>query len=152
MKKIILLIIAFTFCLKMSAQNKIIKANPLGLAFGVANLGVEFSGKNNQSTTISVLYYSKSNTEGFGIGLEQRFYFNSNELKGFHAGPSVGYLKLSDNYNDDFDVFSVGAEIGHQWFLNKNFTIDLFSGVGFLTDNIGLNLSFGLGLSLGYAW
>ena len=125
----------------------------MGLAFGIANLGVELSGKKNQSATISALYYSKSNTEGFGISLEQRFYFSSNEtLEGFHAGPSVGYLKLSDNYNDGFDVFVVGEEIGHQWFLNDNFTIDLFSGVSFLIDNIGLNLSFGLGLSLGYAW
>lgn len=152
MKKITILIILFTFCLKMNAQTKIIKANPLGLAFGIANLGVEFSGKRNQSTTISALYYSKSDTEGFGIGLEHRFYFSSNELKGFHAGPSIGYLKLSDNYNDDFDVFSVGGEIGHQWFLGENFTIEIFSGVGFLIDNIGLNLTYGLGLSLGYAW
>ena len=136
----------------MNAQTTIIKANPLGLAFGIANFGVEFTGKRNQSTTISALYYSKSNTEGFGIGLEQRFYFSSNKLKGFHTGPSVGYLKLSDNYNDAFDVFSVGAEIGHQWFLNENFTIDIFSGVGFLIDNVELNFSFGLGLSLGYAF
>lgn len=152
MKKITLIIILFTFCLKINAQTKIIKANPVGLVFGIANLGVEFSGRKNQSTSIYALYYSKSDTEGFGIGLEQRFYFNSNELKGFHAGPSIGYLKLNDNYNDNFDVFSVGGEIGHQWFINESFTIDIFSGVGFLVDNIGLNLSLGLGLSLGYAW
>lgn len=90
------------------------------------------------------MYYSRSATK--------RFYFNSTQLKGFHAGPSIGYLKLNDNYNEDFNVFSLGAEIGHQWFLNKSFTIDVFSGVGFLIENIRMNLSVGLGTSLGYAW
>jgi len=152
MKKITLLIFLYTLCIQINAQSKIIKANPLGLVFGIANLGVEFSGKKNQSTSIYALYYSRSDTKGFGIGLEQRFYFNSTQLKGFHAGPSIGYLKLNDNYNEDFNVFSLGAEIGHQWFLNKSFTIDVFSGVGFLIENIGMNLSVGLGVSLGYAW
>jgi hypothetical protein len=44
---------------------------------------------------------------------------------------------LSDDYNNDFDVFVVVGEIGYQWFL---------------IENLGLNLSFGLGLSLDYAW
>ena len=153
MNKIVLLAVLFIACLKINAQTTIIKANPLGLAFGFANLGVEFSGKTtNQSTTISVLHYSKSSRKGFGIGFEKRFYFSNDEnLKGFHAGPSIGYLRLSDNYNDDFNVFSVGTEIGHQWFLNENFTVDIFSSVGFLISK-ELQLLLGLGLSLGYAW
>ena len=60
-------------------------------------------------------------------------------------------MRLSDDYSDPFNVFSIGAEIGHQWFLNQNITVDIFSGVGFLiTENA--QLSLGLGLSLGYAW
>lgn len=152
MKRIIFLLILTSICLKANAQNQIIKANPLGLVFGIANLGIEFSGKTNKSTTVSALYYAKSDTKGFGIGIEQRFYFNANKsLKGFHAGPNAGYLRLSDNYNDNFNVFSIGAEIGYQWFLNKNFTVDLFSGANFLF-NSNLQLSLGVGLSLGYAW
>ena len=87
MDKKILLAIIFISCLKINAQTRIIKANPLGLAFGLANLGIEFSGKSrNQSTTISALHYSKSDKKGFVIGFEHRFYFSSNEnLKGFHA-------------------------------------------------------------------
>jgi hypothetical protein len=39
----------FTFCsIGIIAQTKIIKANPLGLAFGIANFGLEFSERESQ--------------------------------------------------------------------------------------------------------
>lgn len=131
------LIMLFTFfSFNSTAQNKIIKASPLGLAFGIANIGIEFSERKNQSTTFSALYYSKSDVSGIGVGLEKRFYFQTDEpLKGFHAGPSVGYLNLSNDSNDSMSVFSVAVEIGHQWLLSKNFIGDLFSGAVFFTGS-----------------
>jgi hypothetical protein len=141
--------------MSLLAQRKIIKANPLGLVFGIANIGIEISERKNQSTTFSALYYSKSNAAGFGVGLEKRFYFQTNEsLRGFHAGPSVGYLNLSNDSDENINIFSVGVEVGHQWFLSKKFTVDLFSGAVFFTGSPYLNetLSISLGLSLGYAW
>jgi hypothetical protein len=144
------LIMLFTFfSISIFAQSKIIKANPLGLAFGIANIGIEFSERKNQSTTFSALYYSKSDVAGFGVGLEKKNYFQTNEsLKGFHTGPSVGYLNLSNDSNESLRVFSVGVEIGHQWFLSKNFTVDLFSGAVFFTGSPYLNetLSAGIGV------
>jgi len=156
-KFLLLALVLANLCPTSHAQNNIIKVNPLGLAFGISNLGIEFAGKKNQSVTVTALYYSKSNIQGFGIGLEQRFYFMAAEesLRGFHAGPSIGYLKLKENYYDEgYEVFSIGGEIGHQWFLNKHLTADLFSGLGFLvgSESNTEQLSFGIGISLGYAW
>ena len=114
------------------------------------------AGKGNQSATISALYYDKDDVKGGGIGLEKRFYFTVDQsLKGFHAGPSVGFFKLSetDHFDDSYNVFAVGAEIGHQWFLSKNFTADIFTGLSFLVaDTSEEQFSIGLGFSLGYAW
>lgn len=156
-KGLLRLIIIVNLGYTSHAQDNIIKVNPLGFAFGVSNLGIEFARKKNQSTTVAALYYSKSNIKGFEIGLEQRFYFRSAEesLRGFHAGPSVGYLKLKENYYDKSnDVFSIGGEFGHQWFISKHFTANLFSGLGFLvgSETNTEKLSFGIGLSIGYAW
>ena len=156
-KLFLLMLVLANLCHTSHAQNNIVKVNPLGLVFGISNLGIEFAGKKNQSVTVAALYYSKSNIQGFGIGLEQRFYFMTAEesLRGFHAGPSVGYLKLKENYYDEgYEVFSIGGEIGHQWFLNKHLTADLFSGLGFLvgSESNTEKLSFGIGISLGYAW
>ena len=156
-KLFLLMLVLANLCHTSHAQNNIVKVNPLGLVFGISNLGIEFAGKKNQSITVAALYYSKSNIQGFGIGLEQRFYFMDAEesLRGFHAGPSVGYLKLKEDYYDEgYEVFSIGGEIGHQWFLNKHLTADLFSGLGFLvgSESNTEKLSFGIGISLGYAW
>lgn len=92
----------FTVCsIGISAQTKIIKANPMDLGFGIANIGIGFSERKNQSTTFSALSYSKSNVSGFGIGLEKRFYCHTNKpLQGFHTGPNVGYLNLSNDSNE----------------------------------------------------
>ena len=100
------------------------------------------------------MYYSKSNIKGFGIGLEERFYFKSSDssLRGFYAGPSIGYIQLKENYYDEiYEVFSIGGEFGHQWFICKHLTTDLFSGLGFLvgSETNTAQLSFDIGLSSG---
>ena len=98
------------------AQSNAIKANPLGLAFGIANAGYEFTTKDAQTATISGLYYDVSEISGFGLGAEYRFYFSSGEaLNGWHAGPSLGYLSLEDDFNTSASVFTIGGEAGHQW-------------------------------------
>lgn len=149
--------LALVFSCALYSQNNAIKVNPLGLAFGVANAGYEFSTSENQTATISGLYYNVSDISGFGVGAEYRFYFSSKEaFKGWHAGPSIGYLSLEDDSNTSASVFSLGGEIGHQWVFGSGFLIDVFAGVGYVTggdDLSGLNsTAIGLGFSLGYAW
>ncbi len=159
MKKICLLIIAvFTFSF-VSAQEQAVKANPIGIAFGVANAGYEFSIKDSQTLTLSALYYNISDISGFGVGAEYRFYFSSNEaLRGWHAGPSVGYFSLSDDFDNSAGFFSIAGEVGHQWILKEHFLIDTFAGIGLITGSSdGLttsvsSTSISIGVSLGYAW
>jgi len=137
-------------------QSSAVKVNPVGLAFGVANAGYEFSTSDSQSATISGLYYDVSGISGFGVGAEYRFYFGGEALKGWHAGPSLGYLSLEDDFNTSASVFSFGGEVGHQWVWNSGFLVDVFAGLGFATGGDNLNgldsTTIGIGVSLGYAW
>ncbi len=157
MKKTCLLIIAiFTFTLA-SAQEQAIKVNPIGIAFGVANAGYEFSVNDSQSLTVSGLYYNISDISGFGLGADYRFYFSSKEaLRGWHAGPTAGYFSLSDDFDNSAGFFNIGGAVGHQWILKEHFVIDTFASVGFLTgssDSFTVSsTAIGIGVSLGYAW
>jgi hypothetical protein len=154
MKKLVL---ALLLSGSLFAQSNAIKANPLGLAFGVANAGYEFTTKDAQTATVSGIYYDVSGISGFGLGAEYRFYFSSGEaLKGWHAGPSLGYLSLEDNFDTTASAFTIGGEAGHQWVFDNGFLIDVFAGVGYVSggdDLAGLDsAAIGLGFSLGYAW
>jgi len=159
MKKLLLITVAvFSFSLA-SAQEQAIKANPIGLAFGIANAGYEFTVNAPQTLTVSGIYYNISSLSGFGLGAEYRFYFSSKEaLRGWHAGPTAGYISLSDDFDNSAGFFTIGGEIGHQWILNEHFLIDTFAGVGFVSGSSnGLTSSvsstaISLGVSLGYAW
>jgi len=156
MKKIISTIFLLFVFSSLIAQKNAIKANPLGLAFGALNAGYEFAVGDNQTVTISGIYYDFSGIYGVGVGAEQRFYFSTKEaFKGWHAGPSIGYASLQDN-GDTAGIFSFGAEVGHQWTFRSGFLVDLFGGLGFVVGgeslgNINSTLA-SVGVSIGYAW
>ncbi|WJJ95817.1 DUF3575 domain-containing protein [Algibacter luteus] len=160
MRKLFLLVaIALLSLTSMNAQEQAIKANPIGLAFGVANAGYEFSTNDNQTLTIAGLYYNISDVSGFGAGLEYRFYFSSDEaLRGWHAGPSVGYFSLEDDFNNSAGFFSIGGEVGHQWIFGEHFALDVFAGLGYVagsSDDLAVTINsaaVSLGVALGYAW
>ena len=76
MKKLLLFAAIAVFGLStVDAQEQAVKLNPVGLAFGVANAGYEFSTSDKQTLTIAGLYYNISDVSGFGAGAEYRFYF-----------------------------------------------------------------------------
>ena len=159
MKKLFLTLIAFVLFCSANAQENAIKANPIGLAFGVANAGYEFAVNDTQTLTISGLYYNISDVSGFGAGAEYRFYFSSDEaLRGWHAGPSAGYFSLSDDYDNSAGFFSIGGEAGHQWIFGEHFVLDVFAGLGFVTgssDDLAVSVNstaVSLGVAIGYAW
>lgn len=156
MKKILVLGMLFLAFNSLNAQKNVIKANPLGLAFGIANVGYEFETKEGQTGTVSGIYFDVLDIKGYGVGLEYRFYFDGESIRGWHAGPSLGYLSLEDSFNTSASVFSIGGEIGHQWVFGEHFALDVFAGLGFVTggdDLSGLNsTAASLGVSLGYAW
>lgn len=160
MKKLFFASIIAVFAItNIQAQDYAIKANPVGLAFGVANAGFEFSTGESQSLTIAGLYYNISDVSGFGVGAEYRFYFSSGEaLRGWHAGPSIGYFSLEDDFNNSASFFSVGGEIGHQWIFGEHFLLDVFAGLGYVSgssDDLAVSVNstaVSLGVSIGYAW
>ncbi len=157
MKKLFLVVAVFAFSF-LNAQESAIKANPVGLAFGIANAGYEFSINDTQTVTVSALYYDVSDVSGFGAGGEYRFYFSDEALRGWHAGPTVGFfsLKGSGFFSDTTStIFTIGGEAGHQWILGEHFLIDTFIGIGFVSGGGDLSVdgaAIGLGVSLGYAW
>ncbi len=159
MRKLFLMAMLFTSFSFSNAQEQAIKANPIGLAFGVANAGYEFSTNEKQTLTVSGLYYNISDVSGFGAGVEYRFYFSSGEaLRGWHAGPSVGYFSLEDDFNNSAGFLSLGGEVGHQWIFGEHFALDVFAGLGFVSgssDDLSVSVSstaVALGVSIGYAW
>ncbi|MEZ4797312.1 MAG: DUF3575 domain-containing protein [Flavobacteriaceae bacterium] len=159
MKKLLFVAAIVAFTLSTNAQEQAIKANPIGLAFGVANAGFEFSTSDAQTLTVSGLYYNISDVSGFGAGAEYRFYFSSDEaLRGWHAGPSVGYFSLEDDFDNSAGFFSIGGEAGHQWIFGEHFLLDVFAGLGFVTgssDDLAVSVNsaaVSIGVSIGYAW
>ncbi len=156
MKKILVLGMLFFAFNITNAQTNVIKANPLGLAFGIANAGYEFTTSDSQTATISGLYFNVSDITGFGAGAEYRFYFADEAIRGWHAGPSLGYFSLEDNSNNSASVFSIGGEVGHQWIFGEHFALDVFAGLGFNTGGDSLagfnSTAASLGVSIGYAW
>lgn len=138
-----------------NAQSKIIKVNPLGLAFGIANAGFEFKTAENQSLTVSGISYNISEITGVGVGAEYRFYISGEALKDWHTVPSIGFFSLEDDANNFATVFSIAVEAGHQWIFGEHFALDIFAGYGFIAGDNTLNnlnqTSLSLGVSLGYA-
>lgn len=156
MKRILIFAIALISVSAMNAQTQIVKANPLGLAVGIANAGYEFTMGESNSLTVSASYYKVSDIDGIGAGVEYRWYFGEEVLKGWHAGPNVGFYSLKDKGTGKATVFNVGGEGGYQWIFSNNFVVDVFGGVGFLAggkDLAGINsTAINIGVSLGYAW
>ncbi len=154
--KNIILGVAILFASVSFAQEHVVKVNPLGLAFGLANVGYEFSVNDSQSLTISGSYFNIANIKGFGAGLEYRFYFDGEAIQGWHAGPSVGFFSLKDNSSNSGTVISLGGEVGHQWVFGENFALDVFAGYSALIGGeklLGLSGSSPtFGVSIGYAW
>lgn len=155
MKKLVFIITLVLSVTLSQAQENVIKVNPLGIVFGIANAGYEFSINETQSLTIGALYYNNSGIDGIGGGLEYRFYFDE-VLQRWHAGPTVGYFSLKDDFDNSAGVFNIGVEGGHQWIIGEHFVVDVFANLSYVigeSDVLNFNATtIGIGVSLGYAW
>ena len=67
-KRILILVVALISFSAVNSQTSVIKANPLGLAVGVANAGYEFTMGEKNSLTVSGTYYKVSDISGIGAG------------------------------------------------------------------------------------
>jgi len=137
MKKFILtLAVVFAF-LSANAQSKIIKTNPLGLAFGNINVTCErvLSGSSSilvRSEYAYNLLGTKVNLGGAGLGY--RYYITHVKKavpNGFYVNPEIMLMvgtANSEEQNYGLFVLGIGAELGYQWVWNSGFTLDL--GIG----------------------
>lgn len=118
-----------------SAQDQIIKTNPLGLAFGNFNAIYEKALNEKSSISVGASYlYSFLGTDvtGFGFNGEWRYYI-TNEKKpapeGFYAGPSLGFRNFSVRDEDgSVSVVGIGGTVGYQWVWDSGVTLDLGAG------------------------
>ena len=158
MKKLLFIVgVSMLLANTSNAQENAVKVNPIGLVFGIANAGYEFEVNDSQTVTVSGIYYGLTGISGFGIGGEYRFYLTDDSFRGWHAGPAVGYLGLSEKITDSSSgFFSIGGEGGHQWIVGENIVLDAFIGISVLTGSGNFStlntVSPTLGFSVGYAW
>jgi hypothetical protein len=160
----------------LSAQQNVIKANPLGLVFGSAELGYERVLSEKSSVELSLAYSSTSvtlgsettNATGFGAEGKYKFYFSSSKVapRGWYGAPVLTYASTnakSGTSEGGLSYFGTGAVAGYQWVFgggDSGFALDLNFGLQYISaKSTGDISSFSLdgvlpklGLSLGYAW
>ena len=176
MKKLLLAVAMVAFGFSANAQKNVIKANPLGLAFGVADLSYERVVSDKTSFEIGLSYAGAEVTSGSevvstnAIGGEGKFkfYFSSENdaPRGWYAAPFVSYSNASASSSSGEDVgfsaFSGGALAGYQWVFgggDTGFALDLNFGAQYVSASATGDTSVSidgflprLGVSLGYAW
>ena len=158
------------------AQKNVVKANPLGLVFGVADFSYERAISDKTSFEIGVSYSGadvttpseKISTSAIGGEGKFKFYFSSDKdaPRGWYAAPFASYSVASASDNAGIDVgystFSGGALAGYQWVFgggDSGFALDLNFGAQYMSVSATENTTVSidgflprLGVSLGYAW
>jgi len=120
-------------------KNKIIKTNPIGLAFGNINLTYEMALSNATSFQVGGNFFTKilgTEVSGFGINGGFRYYI-TNATKpapqGFYVGPRVAYNSFTEKSTDEkATTLGIGALIGYQWIFGSGVTLDLGAGPTYL--------------------
>jgi hypothetical protein len=180
MKKSIVLaavLVGFLFTSNtVQAQENVLKWNFLSALVKTANFSYERALSDNSSFQLGLYYtgFSIENTNWRGIGItpEYRFYISGEVLDGVYVAPFLRYQNISLT-NDGSDgkatlnSFGGGAVIGRQWLFGEKFTLDIFLGPSYTTDNVkvdsgsdnivyetGSLTGFGLrtGLTFGFAF
>ena len=172
MKKILLtLITIFIITLSANAQEKVIKLNPVGLAFGTGKITFENVMDVSKSTEVSITYSSLDlgffgKSTGIGTAAKYKFYLSKKKEapKGLYLAPEISYSHTKyENLGIDFNLSLYGGALlfGHQWILfgeDKGLAIDLNFGVGYYYADIKGPAAYGDGilprgnLSFGYAF
>ncbi len=144
----------------LDSMNNILKLTPLKLV-GLLNPAIELSYERKTgkhfATQLMVSYllpgYSEGydeQGEGYKIGLEERYYYQTSAMKGFYLAWQIDYMQkkhksqfifeipdtslLRISYTEKVDVrkktFSVAPKIGYQTFYKNRWLIDVYMGIG----------------------
>lgn len=179
MKKLLFVAVLLVFGIsKMNAQENVVKANPLGLLFGSAQLSYEKALNEKSALELSVAYtslkatFSGSTSEesisGVGAELKYKLYFSSSNdaPRGWYAAPLANYNSITGKSGGSKGTISAvggGAVAGYQWVFgggDTGFALDLNLGAQYLSvstdgDITSTNIDGvlpRLGLSIGYAF
>ncbi|MEL0456088.1 DUF3575 domain-containing protein [Flavobacteriaceae bacterium SZ-1-7] len=158
-------VIVFLVVSKVTAQENVVKFNPLALIVGSFELGYERVLNDSQSLQVDLGYASFSSGSfdytGFGAGLQYRFYIQKSHdaPTGWFAGPIASYSSASADNDFKTSVFAAGGVIGYQWNWNP-VTLDIYGGPAYYSieaDDTSFDFGFDgigprLGLSLGFAF
>ena len=163
---------------KAQEPQNVIKANPLGLFIGLADLGYEraLTPKTSIEVTPSFGAYNFGGVKysSVGMGADYRFYHSKhkNAPRGFYLSPGLlyesGKVSVTDIYGGsasaNFTAFGVRGVLGKQWIWDSGFIIDFSGGIEYATFNYsgvaelqGTTLNLNgilpyLAFSLGYAF
>lgn len=166
----VILVFSFVFSLGSYAQERtnVIKANPIGLAFGNFNVTYEKVLNSKSSVLFKGTYaYNLLGTDvsALGLGAGYRYYFTHTKTEvpsGFWVTPQASFEfgSIKDNGNThSFTAFAIGAEVGYQWAWKNGFTLDLGIGPNYTIMNASdyeLETTSGivpsLTLAIGYAF
>lgn len=140
-----------------SAEKTVnLSVNPLGLAFGAANMNADFAVSESLTFGPSISYASFSATglnadlttntttgsaTGFGVNMNW-FMGNKALTDSWFLNPFVMYAKASSSQNLSASGTSFGANIGYWWFWESGINLGL--GLGIQKLNIDL-ATLGLG-------
>ncbi len=166
----LLLVCFLGFTSMASAQDNIIKVQPLGLAFGTLNATYERV-LNDQSSFLASASARFSlfgvDVTLIGVGAGWRYYLTNKRTdvpKGLYVNPQVGFSFGSVNEGDldnSFTTFGIGAEIGYQWVWDSGVVLDLGIGPNYTVisgqvDDVGFDNTSGIlpsmTVALGYAF
>ncbi|MCL6461241.1 Protein of unknown function [Flavobacterium micromati] len=155
MKKIILSAIAVMAFGFVSAQENVVKVNPLSILGGTDLVSFEHKLGENSSFVVGAgiggFKIGDAKYSNFGGEVQYRYYFNE-ALRGFYAGGQAGYsagkVEIENSFSFDdqgnmnsstnetnFGAFKVGAKGGYQWIWESGFSLDLNLGLAYNNFN-----------------
>ncbi len=142
MKRLLLFVVVSFFSFGVMAQEDLkhdanIRLNPVGLLFGVANLGADFAVNENFTLGGNVSYWNldvgSSEADVFGYGVRGQLFFDEVFTDSWYAAASVSLSQArARNTNSgneaSVDGFTISGIIGYMWIWD-NFNMQLGGGV-----------------------
>lgn len=134
-----LLLLMLIFTVPLFAGTRVVHVNPVGLAFGVLNAGVEFVNPSGLNPVVDANFYLYSSdgwsTFGLGVAGGMRKYFSDDSGNGpyiFGSG-SVGIVSaklslLGESASTNTLLLNIAGGAGYQTIFNEKFVAGLEGG------------------------
>ena len=169
MKRLFISLLIAVVCFTASAQQNVVKINPLGLLIGAASVSYEKTLSPSSSFQINGLFggmtFSDFSYSTWGAGADYRFYLTKSKVAptGFYVAPGLAYNNMNfkvDTEKASASAFAIKGMLGYQWIWG-GFDLDLFAGLNYtLGGKVTVSGSdysvngFGpaLGVAIGYAF